>query len=93
MTLVFSGGKGTLGGGAAEAAISLREFCSQDVEATVREKSFTYDRRKDVPFKSGAWRGATYMTKRGGRNGEPCGTPTETGAGRFDRKDPSQETR
>ena len=40
-----------------KAAISFCEFCSYDVEATVKEKSSTYERQKDMP--SGACRGAT----------------------------------
>ena len=37
-----------------KASISLCEFCSYDVEATVRKNSSTYERWKDMP--SGACR-------------------------------------
>ena len=62
ITSVFSGAKGTWMDAPwvvreSNAAISLREFCSYDVEATVKEKSSTYDRRKDIP--SRACSGAT----------------------------------
>ena len=60
MTSVFSGANGTQmavprATRESNAAVSLREFCSYDGEATVREKSSTYERRKDLP--SGACRG------------------------------------
>ena len=62
ITSVFSGASGTWIDAPwvvrePNAAISLREFCSYDGEATVKGKSSTYDKRKEMP--SRACRGAT----------------------------------
>ena len=62
ITSVFSGANGTEMDvpwvtRESKATISFCEFCSYEVEATVREKSSTYDKQNDMPFE--ACRGAT----------------------------------
>ena len=55
---------------------SMLDLC--DGEATVREKSSTYETMMPVGMRK--WGGATYIRKRRGHSGEPWGVPTETGA-------------
>ena len=50
-----------------------------DGDATVREKSSTYETIMPVGMRK--WRGATYIRKERRESGEPWGVPTETGAG------------
>ena len=62
-----------------------KRFCRRlmldlcDGDATVREKSFTYETMMPVGMRRR--RGARYIRQRRGERGEPWGVATETGAG------------